>query len=598
VRVIIVRVHGIHGLRAPAVRRVRWRPLGSMVLVAAVTVAAVAGVREIRGGAGNRVDHTTSRTPPPLLTAAGPPPGPVLPVWSAATDDLAGQPPPVGQVAYGIVSGQVIVASGRGLDVLDSRTGRPRWHLYREGWTLDGWAGTGSELAAYFEWSGDSATHLLISLDAATGAELWQSGTAAPAGVEQYSLRWPAAAAAFLATRDTRTLEALASRTGRVLWTRALPRGCTLAGPAPFGSGGDDAVALLPGSCAGQQRVIAYDPADGRIRWSVPAASTAGATVIVRQGISAIWDGSVLRVLDALGRPLLLQPGGNTCDQVCFIAVAAGHVLVNYSPDGMTQLLRAVDTGTGAPAWSRPAAAYQAVTDAGGRVYALRSVLADGLLPAALDVVNPADGQMMTTALPLSFEPGATDQPWLAAAGGLLFAGYPLAFAGPAGGARVVALRSAPPGAGPAELGGVPPAAWPDACSLLDDASITSVVSALPYDRQPEPAPVAGLHSAAACRYVPQEADPDAGTDAIVISVGWVAASPAQAAGLLADVRFTYQAVQRLPYIGDEAYDLGGPGGPVAVRVGRVIVLVQASQDLGATTQLARAAALKLRQGG
>ncbi len=539
-----------------------------------------------------------SRIPPPLLTDAGPPPGPVLPVWSAATDDLAGQPPPVGQVGYGMVDGQIVVASGLGLQVLDSRTGQARWHLYRDGWTLDGWAGTGGELAAYFDWSGDAATHLLISLDAATGAELWQSGTVQPAGVEQYSLRWPAGPAAFLVTRDARTLEALASRTGRVLWTRGLPPGCTLASPAPFGSGGDDAVALLPGSCEHEQRVIAFDPSDGRIRWSVRAASTAGATVIVRRGISAIWDGSVLRVLDARGQPLLVQSGGDTCDQVCFLAVAAGHVLVNYSPDGMSQLLRAIDAGTGAAVWSRPAAAYQAVTDAGGRVYALRSVLADGLLPAALDVVNPSDGQMTTAALPLSFEPGATDQPWLAAAGGLLFAGYPLAFAGPAGGARVVALRSAPSGLGPAELGGVPPGDWPDACRLLSDASITSVVPSLPYDRQPEPVPVAGLRSAAACRYVSQDSDPDAGADAIVISVGWVAATAAQAAGLLADVRYTYQAVQRLPFIGDEAYDLGGPGGPVAVRVGKVIVLVQVSQDLGAATQLARAAALKLRQGG
>jgi hypothetical protein len=60
----------------------------------------------------------------------------------------------------------------------------------------------------------------------------------------------------------------------------------------------------------------------------------------------------------------------------------------------------------------------------------------------------------------------------------------------------------------------------------------------------------------------------------------------------------SYPEADPLPLVGDEAYDLGAPGGPVIVRVGRVIAMVRAEQDPGAATQLARAAANRLRLDG
>jgi len=205
----------------------------------------------------------------------------------------------------------------------------------------------------------------------------------------------------------------------------------------------------------------------------------------------------------------------------------------------------------------------------------------------------------MTVALPLAFRSGAGSRPWLAAAGGLLFASYPLEFDGPAGGFRVVALRSAPPGPGPAALGGVKQRDWPDTCRLVNGQDLASAFLGVGYRRVPTEVSLTGLQLRTGCEYRPVRvgADGDDGADAEIVT-GWVAVTSEQAARLLADLRATYQRTERLPRVGDEAYGLGAPVGPVAVRVGRVIIMVSADQSLGAATALARAAALRLGQNG
>ena len=259
-------------------------------------------------------------------------------------------------------------------------------------------------------------------------------------------------------------------------------------------------------------------------------------------------------------------------------------------------MLEAIDARSGGTVWRRPAATYQAMTAAGGRVYALRSTLADGLLPAALDVIDPASGQLTTVSLPLAFRPGAGDLPWLAAGGGLLYAGYPRQFAGPAGGYRLIALRSAPSGRGPALLGGVPASQWPDACTLLSSQDLAAAMPAAAYTRTPSEVDIGGLLLRAGCDYQPVQASDDA-VD-VDLTVGWVAPSARQTTLLVADVLATYQEAERLPELGDEAYQLGTPVGPVVVRVGRVVVMVRADQSPGAATGLARAAVLRLRRDG
>ncbi len=587
-----------HARRAllAASRRVRWRSLGGMLGCLVVATAGVVGLDVARKAGPLIAQRTVSSVPPPFLIDMGPSSGLLLPLWQVTTDNVPDQAPQGGHVDSGLVDGQIVIASGAGLDVRDGRTGGARWHYYRQGWTLAGWAATHTEVAAFFERGSGSPAHILVALDAATGQTLWQNERDKPVGVEPGSLRWLSGPDSFLVSADGREVFAVASRAGLILWSLPLPLSCSLSASEPFGSSGDDsAVDVFSFACGTAQRLLAVNPVDGHIRWRLSAGSGA-AEVVVFGGISALWDGETLQVLSANGRRLLRDSGDGLCGDVCRIAVADGRVLLDYSPDGTSEVLQAMDVRSGATAWRLPAGAYQAMTAAGGIVYALRSTLADGLIPAALDVIDPASGQLTTVPLPLAFRPGAGNEPWLAAGGGLLYTGYPLEFSGPAGGYRLIALRSAPSGPGPAALGGVPPSGWPDTCRLLTSQDLAMAMPAAAYTRTPSEVDFGGLRVRAGCGYRAIQAGDDAAD--VDLSVGWVAATARQAALLLADALATYQQAERLPGPGDEAYELGTPVGPVMVRAGRVIVIVRADQIPGAATELATAAVLRLRRDG
>jgi outer membrane protein assembly factor BamB len=578
-------------------RKIRWRLLGGLLACLVLAAAALVGLDASRQAGPLIAERTTSSVPPPFLLDAGPPPGPLLPLWQVSTDNVPDQAPEGDQDGYGLVDGQLVIASGAGLDVRDARTGSTRWHYYRQGWTLAGWAATRTEVAVFFERGAGSPAHVLEALDAATGQTLWRSWRYRPVGVEPGSLRWPSGPGLFLVAADGPEVRAVASRQGLIVWSLPLPGNCSASTSEPSGSGGDNtAVDVLSFACGGRQRLLALDPADGHVRWRLRPGGAGGVAVLVRDGITAAWDGQMLQVVDAGGRRLLRERGDGLCGDVCRIAVSDGRVLLDYSPDGASALLQAIDVRSGVTSWRRFAGLYQAMTAVGGRVYALRSTLADGLLPAALDVIDSASGQLTTVPLPLAFRSGAGNQPWLAVGGGLLYAGYPLDFAGAAGGYRLVALRSAPAGRGPALLGGVPPSDWPAACSLLSSQDLVAEIPATRYRQTPSEVDLDGLRLRAGCSYQPYQASEDAAD--VDVSVGWVAATASQAALLVTDVLATYQQAERLPELGDEAYQLGTPSGPVVVRVGGVIVMVRAEQTPGAATGLARAAVLRLRRGG
>jgi outer membrane protein assembly factor BamB len=578
-------------------RRIRWRLLGGLFTCLMLAATAMIGLEAARRAVPVAAEQTTSSVPPPVLVDAGPPPGPLLAIWRIATDNLPDQAPQGGQVGAGLVDGQLVIASGAGLDVRDGRTGGARWHYYRKGWMLAGWAATPAEVAAFFERGSGYPAHVLVALDAATGRALWQSVRDRPVGVEPGALRWLSGPGSFLVSTDGRAVRAVAARTGLTQWSLPLPRRCSLSAPEPFGTGGDDiTVDVLSFTCGAGQRLVAVNPVDGHVRWRLRPADAGATAVLVHGGTSVLWDGEALRVVGADGRSLLRAWGDGTCGDVCRVAVAGGRVLVVYSPGGRPEVLQAIDVRTGATVWRRPAAAYQAMTAVGDRVYALRSTLADGLLPAALDVIDPSDGHLVTVPLPLAFRPGAGGEPWLAAGGGLLYAGYPLEFTGPAGGYRVIALRSAPAGPGPTWLGGVPPGRWPDACSLLTSQDLAAAIPAAGYTSTPNVLDAGGGRLHVGCGYLPAQGD--GGAADVDVSVGWVAATARGAAQLVADDLATYQQAERLPGLGDEAYEFAVPTGPVVVRVGRVVVTVRADRSPGAATELARAAVLRLRRDG
>ncbi len=239
---------------------------------------------------------------------------------------------------------------------------------------------------------------------------------------------------------------------------------------------------------------------------------------------------------------------------------------------------------------------YAALSVAGGVLYGLRSRLADPLLPAGIDVIDPETGAGTTVPAPLVTRPGLDGvRPWLAAGGGLLYVAVPAARPRPYGGARLVALRGGVRGAGPPELAGVPPGDWPDACSLLGKHDLPPG-----YAGQESPASVEGLRLPAACTYRPRHErsrpsnGPEHEASALSVTVQWVAADPGTASSLFWAARDTQNGVRDPVHAGDAAYGLGAPSGTVVMRVGRTIVTVTAGLP-GTATRLAALIATRLR---
>ncbi|HEY8480856.1 MAG TPA: PQQ-binding-like beta-propeller repeat protein, partial [Spirillospora sp.] len=266
----------------------------------------------------------------------------------------------------------------------------------------------------------------------------------------------------------------------------------------------------------GHGRLLAVEPETGTVRWSRSLGSRESPEVAMLDGgVTLVSDGTALRALDADGDQFAVWRGDGVCgDALCPAVLESGRLLVVHHPDGAGRgetRMEAVRVPSGEVEWRREVPAYAALTRAGGRVFALRPRLSGRLLPAGVDIVEPADGRTTTAPAPISVNldlPGP--RPWLAAAGGLLYAAVPQAVPRPDGASRLVALRGGLAGTGPAELGGVPERDWPDACSLLDRTDLAAVRA----DRHAaEPARASAgplrLPRPVSCRYDPPGGDPD-----------------------------------------------------------------------------------------
>lgn len=447
---------------------------GVVSAVLAVTVSGVLVVRAVTRAEWWQVRHTVTTVPVAPQADVGPPPGPLVTSWQRSAPVHRGALAGYNSVAFDVAQGQAVVASGSGLEVRDARTGGRRWSYHRTGWTMLGWAATRSRLIGYFERDGDRGERMMVGFDALSGAELWRRTDELPAAVARTTLRWPAGSDAVLTTGgDRRVLYGRSAADGARLWTLRLPAGCRLFDGAAHASGAVETTAVFALDCAGgPSRLLAVRPDTGAVRWSHRLGSAEAPEVTVLDGVTLAEDGTALRAYRDNGEPLAEWAGENVCgDAICPAVVAEGRLVVVYRPNGARggdRRLEAVDASTGRVAWRRDAPAYAAMTAAGGRIYALRPRLSAALLPAGVDVFAPDDGAARTVAAPFAMDPeldGA--RPWLAAAGGLLYAAVPTAAPRPGGAARLVALRGGSAGPGPAELGGTPPGDWPDACALL-----------------------------------------------------------------------------------------------------------------------------------
>jgi outer membrane protein assembly factor BamB len=572
--------------------------LGAAVTVAALVAGGVLIDRFVLQAEWWQVDRSETLAAAPPLASLGPPPGPVVTSWQLTTPVHRSGLPPYDQVAHAIVQGQLVVASGQGLSLRDARTGEPRWHYYRKGWSLLGWAATGPQIIVYLERAGNRGDRLLLGFDVVSGQELWRQSGAMPAATDRTTLRWPAGSGVVLTTDgDRTTLHGRSAETGRRLWTKALPAGCVLPEAAGYASDGGDSVTAVALDCADRSRVLALDPRSGHVRLSTSYGAADPPEVVVRDSAVVVYDSAALHVYSR-GKEILNRSGEDACATMCPAAVDGGRLIVVYRPAGEKgHRMEAVDLASGRTLWSRDAPEYAAVTVSGGRLYALRPSLAENLLPAGIDVVDLGRGVVTTVPTPVVLGPRRDAiRPWLGSGGGLLYVSVPEASPRPFGAARLVALRGAVTGPGPAELGGVAASDWPDACDLLRRRDLDeSGHESAGYRPLPEYAEVGDvrLSQPVSCTYDAPGEEQSAATPRV--SVEWVADAPSSASGLLAALRATQGRVRDIPGIGDEAYELGTPSGTVAVRVGRYIVAVNAFQSPGMATRLARSAATHLR---
>jgi outer membrane protein assembly factor BamB len=582
--------------------------LALVAVVLAVTTAGVLVNRFVLQAEWWQVDREIAAAPATRLADLGPPPGPIASTWQLATAVRRSGLSPYDQVAHALVEGQMVVVSGRGIDVRDARTGEARWHYNRTDWAVRGWAATRDHLVAYLERAGHGEDRLVVGFDAASGRLLWRARGDAPAVTERSTLRWPAGSDVVLTTDGGhRTLRGRSATTGKRLWTTAVPRGCELSEAAAHGSGGSETLAVLTLACDGRGRVLAVDPATGRTRWSRTFRSAEPPAVAVQGEVTTAFDGTALRAFDGHGRQIMARVGDDLCGAMCPTVLSGRRLVVVYRAGGQRaaeRSMEAIDVSSGGIAWRRDVPDYSALTVAGDRLYALRPRLAENLLPAGIDIVAPDDGETTTVPAPFVVGPGVDGvRPWMAAAGGLLYVAVPEVAPRvamdqprnpyPAGTARLIALRGGAAGRGPEELGGVPVADWPDACGLLRKSDLTAVRTGR-FRARPQHGVVGEirLRHPVSCRYEPEDYKGQSAV-ALTVTVEWVAASRQAATELFAAWRATEPLARQRPDISDEAYELG-TSGTIAIRMDRYILAVNAYQTPGVATRLARAAVARL----
>jgi PQQ-like domain len=530
-----------------------------------------------------QVNRTVTHAPQPWLADLGPPATPVTTSWQLSTPVGDSDLPAYDRVAYTIVDGQLVIVSGHGLDVRDARTGQERWHYYRAEWSMLGWARTGQVLVAYLERTGHRGNRLMVGLDAVSGTLLWRQRGEVPAATDRTTLRWPAAAGVVFVTEDGRhTLYGRSATTGRRLWTKRLPHGCLLPEAVPYASDSSESIAAFSIDCGARDRVLVIDPRTGRTDFMVFTRNTARSAIAVGGDVTVVFDGWSLKAFDRHGRAFLDRAGEDLCRDMCPIAVTSGHLLVAYDtgrrPEDATptRRLESVDIVSGSSSWHRDMPGYAALSVAGGLVYGLRSRLADPLLPAGVDVIDPISGNGTTVPIPVVLRTGLDGvRPWLAAGGGLLYVAAPAARPRPFGAARLVALRGGIRGEGPPELAGVPAHQWPDACSLLPTRDLPRG-----YSGEPDSATVDGLRLPTGCTFRPHRArghgpdGPEREAGVLSVTVQWVAPDALTAKALFAAARDAQNGARDRVRAGDEAYAVGTSSGTVVMRAGRTIVTV------------------------
>jgi outer membrane protein assembly factor BamB len=376
------------------------------------------------------------------------------------------------------VDGQIVVVTDLGVDVYDATTGRPRWHYHEPGRKPRGYAETAGSLVVATNGPSEEDKDRWVGLEAKTGRIMWTSGERGlPLGSDE-GLETAAGQGVVAVMPEGHDfgheIRGIDARTGRDRWLWKVPGHDCDADPFiqhDNDTDSDESLLLVREICSGRSRASALDPATGKVRWARDVPD--GATIIARHGYTLIGDAKGLVIVAADGRELVGARNGHVCGR-CRFEVAGGHgVVTDLSADDRQPLLVDLRDGrvTPGPATGLAGQRYLTVTTAGGQMYALRrqvsrqNSFSSELLPAGLDVIDPAARTLVSRPLPFAFAAtnsrlGLADVDWIAVAGGRLYTSRTVADT-----IRIAAYVISKPG-NPAELGGVKQSDWPNACTV------------------------------------------------------------------------------------------------------------------------------------
>lgn len=436
-----------------------WRT-GAIVLLLLTTGCSISGEEEPLPDV--KREQAVATAGPRQLTDTGPAPGVLREVWRV---DGLGRDAAARQVR--VAGGQLFIAGKDGLDVHDAGTGEKRWHYREPGRELSGYAVIGDDLALVTRTDLDVR---LTGLDAGTGALRWEraGGEARPSTDSQHlrlAMGEGVVPVVIKAERPSRGEEAepdqfvaLDAVTGEERWRRAHrpPSGCDSALQKAV-TDTDGSVVVFSEFCRKTRFFYAFDPADGKPLWSRTGTSGTVVQASVREGATLIeLDENTRTVVGRDDREISGLNGTGRCTPTCTLR-KVGDELGLLHHDRVRHVLSLIDPSGGqVRTVAAPGDIHTAAT--GGRLYGISATL-QGLLPARVDLVDPATDQVTTMPLPLNLKEDRAR--WAGTAGDQLLVAT-------ARKGSLIAYASTPV-QGPMELSGVPKEDWPEACDLLKD---------------------------------------------------------------------------------------------------------------------------------
>jgi outer membrane protein assembly factor BamB len=570
-------------------------------------------------------------------------------VWSSQTYAAL----PYGYGTANVMSGLYTVDSSfvvtpsddSGLAVRDTRTGRLMDEIQPDpGWSFVAQQVVGDQLYAFLGEEHPGSAGRINDYDLRTGLVRWHVDLT---GTEQVPQGYDPVIATprdVIAQLPDGVAYGFLASNGRQSWTYRLPADCDVYNEADgLGTGSASGTANASGTVAyllrcdnGDERLISLDTATGTIAWQQtistgiplftpplgtptadlgPLLVTHNGDIIVQAGPAhAGHPGDTLMIFRGNGRLIFSRTVQLTCAESATCPIGDGGSTVTLTLSGgvwdSPPKLENIDLITGAIRWQQPGDNIDLEStiaeDSTGILYADDAALNNPpLLPESILAVQASTGHTVVLPLPVGEMRYQATGPDLASvigvADGLLIAQS----RGPDDDFLITGYR--PEGAPTAStaLGGSSVADWPDACTLLAPADLRFLAPG--YVPVPQHLTLGGISwlKPVTCSYaIPGKKEP-----VVTLTIGWVAATTAQAAQIYAsalnECSFENDAAIPVTGWGDgtptgaEAYLVPDTSGrqrdSVLIRSGRVILTVNVPNDGPAAERLVPAVLARLR---